>query len=209
VPTTLQALLVLVLAVLPGAMYTWAFERLAGRWGIGLTDRLYRFVGISAVAQALLAPLTYEVWDTYFRSGAERADDLSIWLWPLALAYVLVPALLGTWIASAFNKKQRWAQIVVGPTSAPTAWDAIFSGDPAGILVLMKLKTGRWVGGRYDEGSYVGGYPEPADIYLITELKVDQELGDFIEDAAGDEIPVGSYGLLVRWAEVEYLEVSD
>jgi len=208
VPTTVQAIFVAVLAILPGAMYTWAFERLAGRWGIGLADRLYRFIGISAVFQAVLAPITYAVWDAYFRSGAERANELSIWLWPLSIAYVLVPAALGTWIGDAFNKKKRWAQLVVGPTSAPTAWDALFSGDPAGIYLLMKLKSGTWVGGRYDDGSYVGGYPEPADIYLITELRVRQETGDFVRDETGEPRPVGSYGLLVRWADVEYLEVS-
>ena len=112
------------------------------------------------------------------------------WLWPLAIAYVLVPAGLGTWIAHAFNANQEWAVRIVRPTSAPTAWDALFSGNPVGTDVLMKLKS------------------EPADIYLITELKVDQETGDFARDANGDELPVGS-GLLVRWDEVEYLEVSD
>ena len=197
-----------VLAVQPGAFYTWGFERVAGRWGIGLSDRLFRFAGISALFHALLAPVTYGVWDTYFRSGAERAGDLAWWLWPLAIAYVLVPVGLGTWIAHAFNANQEWAVRIVRPTSAPTAWDALFSGNPVGTDVLMKLKSGWWVGGRYDDGSYVGGYPEPADIYLITELKVDQETGDFARDANGDELPVGS-GLLVRWDEVECLEVSD
>ena len=208
-PTTVQALVVAALALLPGALYTWAFERIAGRWGVGLTDRLYRFIGISAVAHALLAPVTYQVWETYFRPGAERAHDLSIWLWPLALGYVLVPAAVGTWIAVAFNRGRRWAQVVVGPTPAPTAWDALFSGNPVGMYVLMKLRSGTWVGGRYEDGSYVGGYPEPADIYLIKELKVDQGTGDFVRDGDGNEKQLGSYGLLVRWAEVEYLEVSD
>jgi hypothetical protein len=209
VPSTLQALLVTLLAILPGAMYTWAFERIAGRWGIGLTDRLYRFIGISAVVQALLAPVSYHVWDTYFRAGADRGDDLSIWLWPLAIAYVLIPAGIGTWVASAFNKKEKWAEVLVGPTPAPTAWDALFSGNPKDIYVLMRLKCGTWVGGQYADGSYVGGYPEPADIYLINELRVDQEKADFDLDENGEPRPLGNYGLLVRWAEVDYLEVSD
>lgn len=208
-PTTVQAVLVTVLAILPGAIYTWAFERLAGRWGIGLADRLYRFIGISAGFQALIAPLTWHVWESYLRPGAQHAHDLPIWLWPLAVAYVAVPAALGTGVANAFNKERKWAQVLVGPTPAPTAWDALFSGDPGEIYVLMKLKSGTWVGGQYQEGSYVGGYPEPADIYLIKELKVDQETGDFVRDANRNEEPLGSFGLLVRWAEVEYLEVSD
>jgi hypothetical protein len=43
VPGTLQALGVFLLALLPGAIYIWSFERVVGRWGIGLSDRVLRF----------------------------------------------------------------------------------------------------------------------------------------------------------------------
>jgi hypothetical protein len=33
---TFQAIAVTVLAVLPGALYTWSFEREVGNWGVGL-----------------------------------------------------------------------------------------------------------------------------------------------------------------------------
>lgn len=68
-PDTFQCLAVLALAFLPGALYVWAFERQAGAWGIKLSDRLFRFVGFSALAHALLAPLTYRLWDEFVRSG--------------------------------------------------------------------------------------------------------------------------------------------
>jgi hypothetical protein len=58
-PETFQSLAVLVLALLPGSLYVWAFERQAGAWGIRLADRLFRFVGFSAVLHALIAPITY------------------------------------------------------------------------------------------------------------------------------------------------------
>ena len=49
---TFQALWILLLAFLPGALYVWAFEREAGGWGLGVTDRVLRFVGVSAVFHA-------------------------------------------------------------------------------------------------------------------------------------------------------------
>ena len=52
---TFQSLAVLVLALLPGALYVWALERQTGAWGIRLSDRLFRFVGFSAVLHAVLA----------------------------------------------------------------------------------------------------------------------------------------------------------
>jgi hypothetical protein len=35
VPSTEQALVILMIAILPGGLYTWAFERETGKWGIG------------------------------------------------------------------------------------------------------------------------------------------------------------------------------
>jgi hypothetical protein len=61
-PATFQALIILLLALLPGALYVWAFERLAGAWGVRFSDRILRFVEVSAIMHALLAPITYWLW---------------------------------------------------------------------------------------------------------------------------------------------------
>lgn len=205
---TFEALAVLLLALIPGAIYTWAFERIAGRWGIGLSDRLYRFVGISAFYQVLIAPATYNIWLGYIRKSAPHRFQFPLWMWAAIFGYVALPAAIGTVLALSFKGGRGWARAIVGATAPPTAWDAMFSGAPASAYVLMRLKSGKWVGGRFDDGSYVGGYPEPADLYLITELAIDQDREDFIRDDAGDPVPQGGYGLLVRWEEVEYLEVT-
>ena len=54
-PNTFQALAVLLVALLPGALYVWSFERQAGRWGIGLSDRVLRFVGGSGFPRRVRA----------------------------------------------------------------------------------------------------------------------------------------------------------
>jgi hypothetical protein len=79
-PTTFQGALAIAIALLPGALYTWAFERIAGRWGIGLSDRLLRFVGASAMLHALVAPLTYWLWSSQWRTQA-AGQSVSWWLW--------------------------------------------------------------------------------------------------------------------------------
>jgi hypothetical protein len=210
VASTFEGVAVLIMALLPGAVYTWSFERIAGRWGIALSDRLYRFFGISAFFQVLIAPATWKIWLKYLRHGAPNGDKLPVWLWAVAFAYLAVPALIGGLIARGFLKKNPVAKWLVGATAAPTAWDAVFSGNPSGF-VLMRLKSGTWVGGEYAEGSHVAGYPVPADIYLAQEMAVNQETKDFGRDENGDPLPIASpnFGLLVRWDEVEYLEISD
>lgn len=211
-PDTFEGLAVVLVALLPGALFMWSFERLAGRWGIGFSDRLLRFLGISVLLHALVAPATYNIWHDYLRSGALTSkEELPLWLWPTALAYAIVPIALGTGLALGLARGVRWIHALRIAPLPPTAWDAIFSVQPEG-WVLMRLKSGRWVGGHYTEGSYAGGYPEPPDIFVSIECAVDQEEEEFIIGPNNEPQPMGlekgRWGLLVRWDEVEYLEVT-
>jgi hypothetical protein len=59
---SLQALLVALLAVLPGALFTIARERSGATWAWRQTDAstlIFRFLGASAVFHAFFAPVTY------------------------------------------------------------------------------------------------------------------------------------------------------
>ncbi len=62
---TFEALAITTLAVLPGALFTWSFEREVGNWGAGLADRVYRFVGFSAMFHAVFAYPEYLLWTNY------------------------------------------------------------------------------------------------------------------------------------------------
>lgn len=61
-PQSLQGIFVVAIAMLPGALYTWGFERIVGSWGAGLSDRLLRFVGVSAGFHVLWAPADLWIW---------------------------------------------------------------------------------------------------------------------------------------------------
>lgn len=86
---TFQALAVVVLALLPGSLYTYAFERQAGRWGASGTDRLLRFLTASALVHALLGAATYQAYRTLVPTGRlARGDALPWWVWLVVLGYV-------------------------------------------------------------------------------------------------------------------------
>jgi hypothetical protein len=71
--STFQALLVTLLALLPGALYSFAYERVAGGYGISFSDRLLRFVAASAVLHALLAAPEVYFYRTVIVTGVGRA----------------------------------------------------------------------------------------------------------------------------------------
>jgi hypothetical protein len=167
-PDTFQAVAVLVFALLPGALYVWAFERQAGRWGVGLSDRLLRFVGGSALFHAAAAPLTYWLWADRW-DEIQRGEPVSWWLWPLVLAYVAIPAVGGTVVGRGVRSEKSWTTFFTGPDPAPRAWDHLF-GQKADGWVRLRMKSGVWIGGAYADAngrrSYAAGYPEPQDLFL-------------------------------------------
>ncbi|TMK84440.1 MAG: hypothetical protein E6G40_05045 [Actinobacteria bacterium] len=210
-PDTFQAIVVVALALLPGALYVWSFERLVGAWGIGLSDRVLRFVGVSAILHSLFAPLTYRLWFDFVRSGRVDSGHLPLWLWLAPLTYVAIPMALGSLVGVGTLRGDRWARLLTGSDPAPRAWDYLFKPPPDG-WIRLKLKSGTWLAGAYaqEDGwkSYASGYPEPQDLFLVEAVEVDPDTGEFLFDDEGDPKLRGS-GILIKWDEVEYLEFID
>lgn len=210
----MTGLAIVFVAILPGALYTWAFEREIGRWGIGLTDRLLRFVGVSALFLAALTYPAHYVWRTYlhvrtveghFTNPVVEGQDLPPWLYSLPLLYAVIPIALGSVAAAAVRRKWRIARPLVGADPAPRAWDFLFSEHPHGV-VRLRLKDERgWVGGLFRDDSYAAGYPEePQDIYLEETYEM-RTSGEFAADRQGNLVGLGS-GVLVKWDDILHLE---
>lgn len=208
-PGTVVALAITLLAVLPGALYTWAFEQQAGNWGADSTDRLARFAGASAIFLALELPAVYECYRRYVATGDVAAGrPLPAAVWTLPLVVILVPFGLGRLVGRATHRRRPWASVLTGPAPAPRAWDDLFAqADLTGWLVL-KLKEGHWLGGYWGAStatglrSYAAGYPDVQDLLVAETAEVDQN-GDFIVDEHGFPRLTG-VATLVRWDEVDY-----
>jgi hypothetical protein len=203
VPETVQALAIAVVAVLPGALGVWGYERRVGKWSIGSPDRVIRFVATSAGFHAALAPLTYWLWRHYVHSGRlGRHDTLPVSLWLALLLYLAVPYAVGRMAGWALTGDLHVGWLRVS-NPAPRSWDFFFATKPSGWM-RIRLKSGRWIGGAYASGSYVGGYPEAPDLYLVATVERDQESGDFLLNEAGRLVGRGT--LFVNGTEIEYFE---
>lgn len=209
---TFQALGVFLLAFLPGALYTWAFERETGGWGLGFTDRLLRFVGVSALFHTLVLPVTYLCFKDFVVTGRlAHGSDIPFWLWPAALGYVAVPIAAGAATGSATAAGKPWTRYLTGRSPAPRAWDHLFSRRDLSGWIRLKLKNGDWIVGAYARSangrirSYAAGYPDPQDLYLVETAECEPDTGKFI--LGSDNRPkLRGVGVLIRWEEVLYLE---
>jgi hypothetical protein len=213
VPQTFQGIIVIAIAMLPGALYTWGFERIVGNWAAGVSDRLLRFIGVSAGFHVVWAPADLWIWSEFIRSGRLESGDASFTLWLAAMVYVAAPFLLGTAVGRATKRRKPWATLFTGPSPAPRAWDQLFSPGPDG-WIRVRLRTGTWVGGAYSRhpsggiGSYAAGYPDLQDLLLGDTAEVEPDSGAFLLDADGNPRMTGS-AILIQWDQVEYLVFTD
>lgn len=209
---TLDAVVVVAIALMPGAIYTWSFERIAGRWGIGLMDRFLRFVVGSLALQALAAPLTYALYAKFISTGrVARGEPLSVWLWLIILLYVAAPFLAGTLVGVGTVRGAYWARLLTGPHPEPRAFDHLFSSRPTGWIRVRLTAGSTWIGGAYAQdstgrSSYASQYPEAGDLYLASVAIVDATTGEFLLNPDGKPRVIESRGLLIRWSDVDYLE---
>lgn len=210
-PDTFQALWVLLLALLPGAMYTWAYEREVGGWGTNLSDRLLRFVGVSVIFQALISPVTYWLYSKFVRGAPPGGSRLPIWLWPIVVLYVAIPLGAGLYTARAYHSNSRLSRFLLGRAPAPRSWDHLFSSPTLVGLVRLRLKSDEWLIGAYAKSnisslrSYAAGYPNEQDLFLSETLVCDPKTGAATIGSDGLPIQRGA-GVLIRWDEVSYLE---
>ena len=213
--TTFQALAVTLLALLPGASYTFAYERVVGNFGVSFTDRLVRFTAASALFAALFSGPALLVYRAVIVDGKlARGAVNPVYLELVALAYVLIPIAVGGLLGVGQRRNWRLVAAIVGGSPEPRAWDYVW-GRRVPAVVRLKLKSGTWLAGMFSttitgQRSWAAGYPEKEDLYLSLQLKVDPVTGEFTKDADGNATPVdGGGGLLLRWEEIEILEFQE
>jgi len=211
---TFEGVAITILAVLPGALFTWSFEREVGNWGAGLADRVYRFVGFSAMFHAALAWPEYLLWKRYlhianaagtgFHDVFTSGGSIDPWAALVPVVYVGLPVFLGFLASRSVRAGGRLGRVLVGRNPAPRAWDDLFWRGPA-LVVRLKLMDGEWVGGLFGDRSYASGYPEPQDPLLEEAYQIGDD-GTFAQgDERQDFVSLGS-SILISWSEVQFLE---
>jgi len=105
-------------------------------------------------------------------------------LWPILLVYYLKSA-----------AKWHWVDF-----PSPTAWDTYFSAVKNGCWIVIKLKGGEWVGGRFGKNSAASSYPEPGHIYI-------EELWDLDNNQKFVTKRPGPEGIILRPSDYDFVRV--
>lgn len=207
-PPTVASLLIIIAAVLPGAMYTWGFERQVGSFGISLADKTLRFIAVSVLFHLVLGWPEYILYRIWFASHRLDAGQFAA-IWGTALLLTIVPAGIGSVLGRLYItrnsrvgvhgiRRRRLLKILLGNERAPRAWDSLFSERPA-IYIRLRTADGTWLAGRFADRSYAAGYPNETDLYL-------EEAWSVNSDTTLGTIGLG-YSLYIPADQIAWMEV--
>lgn len=186
-PSTVVQLALLVVVVLPGAVYQFLRERfrgpLPGERDLG--ERVLRALAASVVLNSLYAVAAGPALVRLARDPEggwqgvlerPRAAGLTG-----LLLFFLVPAVA----AGAVSWWQR-RRLRARYRSTPTSWDHMFRSRGS-CFVRVRLKDGSWAGGWYGSRSYATSYPQPPALFLESAWRLgpDGSFAHRIEHSAG------------------------
>lgn len=204
-PSTAVGVLVLVLAVLPGLVYTLAFEREAGDYGATFADRTFRFIAVSAVFHVVVGWPEYWLYRLTLADGDKILAGEFALLWGALILALALPATAGFYLGRLYDTRRertgwqrRLLRLALGPEVAPRAWDDLFSDQPDTYLRVRTI-DGTWVAGLFASRSYAAGFPDEPDLLLEEAYDVDPDTGQL-----GD--PLG-YPLYVAAGQIAWMEI--
>lgn len=214
-PGTITGLLVVIVAVLPGSVYTWAYERQASPYGVTLADRTLRFIAVSVIFHLALAWPAYAVYRLLAAQWPGLHAGQFAVLWAGVVLMVAITAGAGTvlgglyatrtnrsgwaWLRSHLDRRgeERLLRAALGHDPAPRAWDDLFSERPT-VYLRIRTSEGEWVAGLFAGASYAGGFPHDSDLYL-------EQAWSMTEDGTLDK-PL-DYALYLPASKIELIEI--
>lgn len=171
-PTTDQILSLLQLLT-PGIIITAIRSRSATGLAPDLKDRILEFAVISVIYSAIATPIFT------FEGGISLGSSV----WNL-LYSVCFPIVIGILLAYSrgYQLTYRLAELIRLPIAhhLPTAWDYTFDGIKAGTFILITMKDGTKVPGRYKSNSFASSSETERDI-LVDEVWEIEEDGSWRE----------------------------
>ncbi|WP_157720053.1 DUF6338 family protein [Microlunatus sagamiharensis] len=209
-PTSLTGLLVALVALLPGGVHTWMYERVTGKSLSQTGDRLSRLLAASCV-YLVLSAFAYPVFASVAKAAAS-GDTTTGWRYAAVIGLVVVlPAVVGGGAGAFTNRRHRrdWqgrlGRLLAGAGHASRAWDHLFGVQDLRGVVRVVLNdgshiTGYW--GERDDGgsagsppsrSYASGYPDQQrDLYISQLIRLDQADGSSEDVSSAAWIPADS-----------------
>ncbi|MFI7452834.1 DUF6338 family protein [Nonomuraea sp. NPDC049714] len=200
-PTTVQALLILIVVAIPGVVYYTVRDASLASYHAerDLASKTLRAITVGLTLDAIYVLAFGPALAGLVKSAGlvgrldPAADPRPIAAAGLALL-VIVPALGAVAEARLVRRRGRARY-----DATPSAWDHLFR-DRGGCFIRVRTGDGAWVGGWYGTGSYASAFPHDHDLYLTSQYRMNSD-GSF-----GPRVK-GTGGVFVSGSDIRLLEV--
>ncbi|MEZ5323386.1 MAG: DUF6338 family protein [Microthrixaceae bacterium] len=190
IPTSAQALIVVVLFVAPGLFFEQGVERCLTYWRTSLRDRLIRFLMWSVLLQVVLAPVTYGLWRWYRQLSSDDPGWVFVSVASATglVCLIAVPFGLGAALGDRASTDPEDAAVrwLLGRDLAPRTWDHYFRSRHTPAWVRVRLTSGEWIAGAW---AYASSYPETEDVALDL-VACDPVTGEITIEVDSDGTPL-------------------
>lgn len=208
-PTTRDALIILVLFCLPGFLTDAVLSKQFARSKREVTELVLNVVLLSVVNYAIWVGPFIFLWWLRGVSPPSLATYQQFLVrhpgWSFLLAFLvffvtpIAEGALGGWLARSPGGRWFLAHVLdVRVRTIPKAWDYVFSQNRY-FIVLATLTDGSKVAGGWGTESFASSYPNDEDLYL--------EVVYSLDDEGAVERPVPqSGGILLKRSDIRSLE---
>jgi hypothetical protein len=175
---TIDKILLLTIFFIPGFIYLKAYRLFIAETRTDFSKDLYEAIGISLINAIVFAPLLYWVYTN------NLIENCAFLYYLMLIFIIIIIPLIEVWIFYKIAKTKWYSKRLLTPNNG--AWDDFFSKREP-YWVIVTLKSGRKIAGKYAAKSYSSAYPAPKEIYLeeVYELKKDGSFGDIIKQTGG------------------------
>jgi hypothetical protein len=181
----INKLQLLFVAVIPGFVSLKVWGIINASQQVKLTDSFLDAVCYSFLNFAFL------FWLIPIANKASLPYSVLLFIAILLVAPAIWPVLVKRLLSSKWLRGR-----VVNPV--PTSWDHFFSrGQPC--FLLLHLKDGSLIGGRYCGDSYASSYPEPKDLFISEVWTIDKK-GHFLSKIDS------TAGMLINYDVIDFIE---
>jgi len=187
---TFDKILILTFFFVPGFVYLKAYRLFIAESRTDFSKDLYEAIGFSFLNALIFAYPLYLIHTDKF------LDRHPFWYFLIMFSVVIIAPIIYAMIFSIISKRKWFSKFLINPTKS--AWDSFFSRRES-YYVIVTLKNGKRIGGKYGLNSYSSTYPNPEGLYLEEVWKLNNKNGF-------DEIVDQTEGILISENEISTIE---
>lgn len=187
---TFDKILILTIFFVPGFVYLKAYRLFIAETNTDFSKDLYEAIGFSFLNALIFAYPLYLIHTDNF------LDNNPFWYFLIMFSVVIIAPIIYAMIFSIISKRKWFSRFLINPTKS--AWDSFFSRRES-YYVIVTLKNGKRIGGKYGLNSYSSTYPNPEGLYL-------EEVWKLNDNNGFDEIVDQTEGILITENEISTIE---